>query len=71
MALITAPSAGVVPPSPPPRRPSGFEVDGTSLISVANGGAPWTVEWLENGIDVMVAGNTAIGDRLLELAGHV
>ena len=33
-ALTTAPSAGVVPPSPPPRSPSGFEVDSTSLISV-------------------------------------
>src|SRR5207249_6702560 len=30
IALTTAPSAGVVPPSPPPRRPSGLEVDGTS-----------------------------------------
>ena len=42
-----------------------------ALISVANGGAPWSVEWLENGIDVMVAGNTAIGDRLLDLATRV
>jgi uncharacterized Ntn-hydrolase superfamily protein len=37
--LTTAPSAGVVPPSPPPRSPSGFEVDSTSLISVANDGS--------------------------------
>ena len=42
-----------------------------ALISVANGGAPWSVEWLENGIDVMVAGNTAIGDRVLSLAARV
>ena len=38
MALITAPSAGVTPPSPPERTPSGFVVDGISLISVANDG---------------------------------
>ena len=30
------PSAGVIPPSPPPRRPSGCVVDGTSLMAVAN-----------------------------------
>jgi len=36
MALTTAVSAGMVPPSPPPRRPSGLEVDSTSLISVAS-----------------------------------
>ena len=33
-ALTTAPSAGVVPPSPPPRNPSGLDVEGTSLSSV-------------------------------------
>jgi len=36
MALTTAVSAGMVPPSPPPRRPSGLELDSTSLISVAS-----------------------------------
>jgi hypothetical protein len=29
----------VVPPSPPPRRPSGCEVEGTSLISFVNDGS--------------------------------
>src|SRR5262249_24690743 len=38
-ALTTAPSAGVVPPSPPPRNPSGFDVEGTSLSSVTNDGS--------------------------------
>ncbi len=38
MAFPAAPSAGVVPPSPPPRRPSGFAVAGTSLISLVNEG---------------------------------
>jgi hypothetical protein len=28
-----------VPPSPPPRNPSGFEVEGTSLSSVTNDGS--------------------------------
>src|SRR4029453_4556632 len=39
IAFTTAPSAGVVPPSPPPRSPSGWDVEGTSLISVVNGGS--------------------------------
>jgi hypothetical protein len=39
IALTTAPSAGVVPPSPPPRSPRGCDVDGTSLISVVNDGS--------------------------------
>src|SRR2546425_8646242 len=39
IAFTTAPRAGVVPPSPPPRRPRGCAVEGTSLISVANGGS--------------------------------
>ena len=38
MALITAASAGVVPPSPPERTPSRFEGDGTSLSAVFNSG---------------------------------
>src|SRR5207249_7614074 len=29
IAFNTAPSAGVVPPSPPPRKPRGWEVEGT------------------------------------------
>jgi hypothetical protein len=32
------PSAGVMPPSPPPRNPKGCVVDGTSLMSVAKNG---------------------------------
>jgi len=39
MALPTAPRAGVVPPSPPPRKPSGWAVEGTSLISVVKDGS--------------------------------
>ena len=34
IALAIAPSAGVMPPSPPPRRPRGCVVDGTSLMAV-------------------------------------
>ena len=39
IALATAASPGVIPPSLPPRIPSGFVVDGTSLISVSNAGS--------------------------------
>jgi len=38
IAFATAASAGVVPPSPPARMPSGFVGEGTSLSSVENGG---------------------------------
>jgi len=38
-AFATAASAGVVPPSPPPRIPSGLVVEGISLISVSNIGS--------------------------------
>src|SRR6185369_8552409 len=38
-AFDTAASAGVVPPSPPPRMPSGWLAEGTSLISVSNIGS--------------------------------
>ena len=38
MALTTTASAGVVPPSPPARMPSGLVGDGTSLIAVVNDG---------------------------------
>jgi len=38
IALITAASAGVVPPSPPERTPSLFEGAGTSLSAVAKNG---------------------------------
>jgi hypothetical protein len=38
MALTMTPSAGVIPPSPPPRKPSGWVVDGTSLIAVVKNG---------------------------------
>ena len=37
-ALMITPSAGVMPPSPPPRKPSGWLVDGTSLSAVTNDG---------------------------------
>src|SRR5205085_4081757 len=37
-ALMTAASAGVVPPSPPARTPSGLVGDGISINSVANEG---------------------------------
>lgn len=37
-ALITTPNAGVVPPSPAGRIPSGCVVQGTSLISVSKNG---------------------------------
>ena len=39
-----------------------------TLISVANGGALTTVEWLENGVDVMVAGQSVGEQKLLDLA---
>ena len=39
MALITAASAGVVPPSPPERTPSRFVGAGTSLSAVAKNGS--------------------------------
>ena len=39
IAFVTAASPGVIPPSLPPRMPSGFVVDGTSLISVSNDGS--------------------------------
>jgi tripartite-type tricarboxylate transporter receptor subunit TctC len=38
IALTTAASAGVVPPSPPARMPSGCVVEGTSLSAVSNFG---------------------------------
>ena len=37
-ALMITPSAGVMPPSPPPRKPSGWLVDGTSLSAVTKDG---------------------------------
>ena len=39
IAFATAASPGVIPPLLPPRMPSGFLVDGTSLISVSNDGS--------------------------------
>src|SRR5262249_44343712 len=39
IALITTASAGVVPPSPAGRMPSGWVVEGTSLISVVKNGS--------------------------------
>jgi len=39
IAFATAASPGVIPPSLPPRIPSGFVVDGTSLISVSKPGS--------------------------------
>ena len=39
IAFATAASPGVIPPSLPPRMPSGFVVDGTSLISVSKAGS--------------------------------
>jgi hypothetical protein len=39
IALITAASAGVVPPSPPERTPSLFVGEGTSLSAVAKNGS--------------------------------
>src|SRR5205814_3770996 len=39
IALMTVASAGVVPPSPPPRRPSGWLAAGTSLSSVMKNGS--------------------------------
>src|SRR5262249_7162842 len=44
-AFATAASAGVVPPSPPPRIPNGLLAEGTSLISVSNIGS-----WSARGI---------------------
>jgi tripartite-type tricarboxylate transporter receptor subunit TctC len=37
-AFTITPSAGVMPPSPPPRKPSGWVVEGTSESAVANDG---------------------------------
>src|SRR5262249_30882305 len=39
-AFTTAPSAGVVPPSPPARTPSGLVGEATSISSVRNDGSP-------------------------------
>ena len=41
-----------------------------ALLSVGKGDAPSSVEWLENGLDVIVAGRSINGDQALALAAR-
>lgn len=42
-----------------------------ALLSVGNGIAPSSVQWLENGLDVIVAGRSINEDQMLALAARV